>query len=126
MKEVMAVIRMNKVNQTKKALADVGISSLHARECLGRGKGLVDFSVLKGAEQGYEEAISQLGSSQRLIPKRMITVVVPDTLVEKTVHTIITVNKTGKAGDGKIFIMPIEDSIRIRTGESGNETLDEV
>ena len=72
MKEVMAIIRMNKMNQTKKALAEAGISSMHARECLGRGKGLVDFTVLKGAEQGYEEAISQLGNTQRLIPKRMI------------------------------------------------------
>ncbi|HNX58547.1 MAG TPA: P-II family nitrogen regulator [Spirochaetota bacterium] len=125
MKEVTAVIRMNKINQTKRALADAGISSMHARECLGRGKGLVDMSVLKGAEQGYEEAISQLGNSQRLIPKRMITVVVPDSLVPTIVNTIIENNKTGKAGDGKIFVLPVEDSIRIRTGESGNITLDE-
>ena len=125
MKEVIAVIRMNKVNQTKKALADAGISSFHARECLGRGKGLVDVSVLKGAELGYEEAISQLGNTQRLIPKRMVTVIIPDELVTTTVSTIITVNKTGKAGDGKIFVMPIEESIRIRTGERGNDTLDE-
>jgi nitrogen regulatory protein PII 2 len=126
MKEVMAVIRMNKVNQTKKALADAGISSVHARECLGRGKGLVDLAVLKGAEQGYEEAISQLGNTQRLIPKRMLTIIVPDGLVQRTVDTIIENNKTGKAGDGKIFVMPVEDSIRIRTGENGNATLDEV
>jgi nitrogen regulatory protein PII 2 len=126
MKEVMAVIRMNKVNQTKKALADAGISSIHARECLGRGKGLVDMKVLKGAEQGYEEAISQLGSSQRLIPKRMISIVVPDELVERTVSSIIAINQSGKAGDGKIFVMPVDDSIRIRSGESGNETLDEM
>jgi nitrogen regulatory protein PII 2 len=125
MKEVMAVVRMNKMNQTKKALADAGITSLHAAECLGRGKGLVDFSVLKGAEQGYEEAISQLGSSQRLIPKRFISIIIPDSLVATVVNTIISVNKTGKAGDGKIFVLPVEDSIRIRTGESGNETLDE-
>jgi nitrogen regulatory protein PII 2 len=126
MKEVMAVIRMNKVNHTKKALADAGISSIHARECLGRGKGLVDMKVLKGAEQGYEEAISQLGSTQRLIPKRMISIVVPDELVERTVSSIISVNQSGKAGDGKIFVMPVDDSIRIRSGESGNETLDEM
>ena len=63
MKEVMAVIRMNKINQTKKALADAGISSMHARECLGRGKGLVDLDVLRGAEQGFEEAIALLGNT---------------------------------------------------------------
>lgn len=125
MKEVMAIVRMNKINQTKRALSEAGISSMHAKDCLGRGKGLVDFNVLHGAEQGYEEAISQLGSTQRLIPKRMISVVVPNKLVKKVVETIISVNKTGKSGDGKIFVMPVMDSIRIRTGESGDETLDE-
>ncbi|MGD0232259.1 MAG: P-II family nitrogen regulator, partial [Syntrophorhabdales bacterium] len=73
MKEIMAVIRMNKMNQTRKALSEAGISSMHARECLGRGKGLVDLDLLKGAEQGFEEAIALLGNSQRLIPKRMIS-----------------------------------------------------
>jgi nitrogen regulatory protein PII 2 len=125
MKEVMAIVRMNKINQTKRALAAAGISSMHARECLGRGKGLVDLDLLKGAEQGYEEAIAQLGSSQRLIPKRMISVVVPDKLVKRVVSTVIEVNQTGKAGDGKIFVLPIDESIRIRTGEVGDETLDE-
>jgi isopropylmalate/homocitrate/citramalate synthase len=122
---VMAVIRMNKINQTKKALVEAGISSMHARDCLGRGKGLVDIQLLKGAEQGYEEAISQLGNSQRLIPKRMISIVVPDRLTAKTVSTIIAANRTGKSGDGKIFVMPVFDAIRIRTGEEGDEALDE-
>lgn len=126
MKEVMAVIRMNRMNQTKRVLVEQGISSMHARECLGRGKGLVDLDVLKGAEQGYEEAISQLGNSQRLIPKRMISVVVPDKLVRKTVTAIISVNRTGKQGDGKIFVLPVHEAVRIRTGESGDETLDEI
>ncbi|MGA2143194.1 MAG: P-II family nitrogen regulator [Brevinematales bacterium] len=125
MKEVLAVIRMNKINQTKKALSDTGISSLNGKECLGRGKGLVDFSVLRGAEQGYEEAISQLGNSQRLIPKRLISIVVPDGLVARTVDAIIKSNQTGKAGDGKIFIMPVFDAIRVRTGENGDTVLDE-
>lgn len=125
MKEVMAVVRINMMNKTKKALSDAGISSFTARECLGRGKGVVDFKALKGAELGYEEAIQQLGSGQRLIPKRLITVIVPDKLVKKAVEAIITVNKTGKSGDGKIFVMPVSDSIRIRTGEEGDVTLDE-
>ena len=125
MKEVMAIIRMNRINQTKRALVEEGISSMHARECLGRGKGLVDLEALKGVEQGYEEAISLLGNSQRLIPKRMISIIVPDKLVKKAVSTILSVNRTGKAGDGKIFVMPIDDSVRIRTGEAGDDTLDE-
>jgi len=126
MKEVMAVIRMNMVNKTKKALAEAGISSFTARECLGRGKGVVDFSVLKGAEKGYEEAISQLGQSQRLIPKRWLTIVVPDRLVKKTVDTIIQTNQTGKSGDGKIFVLPLLEAYRVRTGEYGDKVLDEV
>lgn len=125
MKEVMAIIRMNRINQTKKSLTEAGISSMHARECLGRGKGLVSMELLKGAEQGYEEAISQLGNSQRLIPKRMISIIVPDKLVQKTVSTIISVNRTGKSGDGKIFVLPVFDTIRVRTGETGDDTLDE-
>jgi nitrogen regulatory protein PII 2 len=125
MKEVMAIIRMNKINQTKKALLAAGISAMHARDCMGRGKGLVDIQLLKGAEQEYEEAISQLGNSQRLIPKRMITVVVPDNLADKTVSVIIAANQTGKSGDGKVFVLPVLDTVRIRTGESGNDALDE-
>ena len=85
----------------------------------------MDLDVLKGAEQGYEEAIAQLGNSQRLIPKRMISIIVPDKLVKKTVSTVIAVNRTGKPGDGKIFVLPISDVVRIRTGETGDDTLDE-
>jgi nitrogen regulatory protein PII 2 len=126
MKEVMAIVRMNMMNKTKRALAEAGISSMTARDALGRGKGLVDLTVLEGAEKGYEEAISQLGQSQRMIPKRIFTVVVPDKLVSKTVKTIIQVNMTGKSGDGKIFVMPIQDAVRVRTGESGDVVLDDL
>lgn len=126
MKEIMAIVRMNTINRTKRALADAGISSMTARDALGRGKGLVDLQLLEGAEKGYEEAISQLGSSQRLIPKRILFIIVPDKLVSKTVQTIIKVNQTGKPGDGKIFVSPIMDSISVRTGLSGDSTLDEV
>ena len=125
MKEVMAVIRMNMMNATKKALSDAGISSVTARDALGRGKGLVDLTLLKGAEQGYEEAISQLGQSQRLIPKRLLFIVVNEEMVEKTVKTIIKTNRTGKSGDGKIFVMPVSNSVRVRTGEKGANTLDD-
>ena len=125
MKEVLVIVRLNMMNKTKKALSETGISSFHAKDCLGRGKGLVDFKVLKGAERGYEEAIQQLGSGQRLIPKRWLSIVVPDNLVKKVVETVIAVNQTGKSGDGKIFVLPVSDAVRIRTGESGDVTLDE-
>jgi nitrogen regulatory protein PII 2 len=126
MKEIMAIVRINMMNKTKQALADAGISSVTARDALGRGKGLVDLTLLEGAEKGYEEAVAQLGQSQRLIPKRIFFVVVPDRLVQKTVKTIMAVNRTGKSGDGKIFVMPISDSVRVRTGEAGDQVLDEV
>ena len=125
MKEIMAIVRINMMNKTKKALAEAGISSITARDALGRGKGLVDLTLLEGAEKGYEEAVAQLGQSQRLIPKRIFFVVVPDRLVKKTVQTIMAVNRTGKSGDGKIFVMPVMDSVRVRTGESGDLVLDE-
>jgi nitrogen regulatory protein PII 2 len=126
MKEIMAIVRINMMNKTKKALAEAGISSVTARDALGRGKGLVDLNLLKGAEKGYEEAVAQLGQSQRLIPKRIFFIAVPDRLVSKTVKTIIAVNRTGKSGDGKIFVMPLMDSVRVRTGESGDQVLDEI
>ena len=126
MKEVMAIIRMNMMNKTKKALSDAGVSSMTAKEVLGRGKGLVDYNLLEGAEKGYEEAIAQLGQSQRLIPKRFMLIVVPEKLVPVTVSTIINVNKTGKSGDGKIFVMPVGMSVSVRTGEGGDSVLDEV
>jgi nitrogen regulatory protein PII 2 len=126
MKEVIAIVRMNMMNQTKRALSEAGVSSITARECLGRGKGIVDMELLEGAEKGYEEAISQLGQSGRLIPKRAMLIVVPDKLVDKTVKTIIRVNKTGKSGDGMIWVLPCEDAYGVRTGEGGDAVLDEV
>ncbi len=126
MREVMAIIRMNMMNKTKKALSDAGISSMTAKEVLGRGKGLIDYKVLEGAEKGYEEAVAQLGQSQRLIPKRLLVMVMPEKLVPKAVKTIIKVNQTGKSGDGKIFVMPVTNSISVRTGEGGDSVLDDV
>ena len=126
MKEVMAVIRMNMMNKTKEALSSAGITSFTATgRVLGRGKGKVDFSLVKGAENGAEEAIARLGNGPMLIPKRLILVIVPDHLVPTVVDTIIAINKTGNAGDGKIFVLPVLDSGRIRTGEFGDAVLDE-
>lgn len=130
MKEVMAVIRMNKINDTKRALNDAGITSFTATgRVLGRGKGLVDYRILHGAEEGTPEAIAQLGEGPRLVPKRLITVVVSDEWVERTVEAIIKTNQTGNSGDGKIFVLPVLEATRVRTGEtvegpSGGTVLD--
>ena len=125
MKEVFAIIRMNMIGRTKQALSDAGIISMNAHACLGRGRGLVDLSLLKGAERGYEEAITQLGQGGKLIPKRILNIVLPDDKVKKAVRTIIDINQTGKSGDGKIFVMAASDSVRVRTGEIGDLALDE-
>ncbi|MHC4553168.1 MAG: P-II family nitrogen regulator [Planctomycetota bacterium] len=125
MKEVLAVIRMNKMNETKRALADAGVASLTARKVIGRGQGKVDYLLLKGAEEGYEEAINQLSPGPKLIPKRMLTMVVPDSKVDLVVKTVIEVNQTGAPGDGKIFVMGVSDAVRVRTGEIGDDALDE-
>ncbi|MCK5451278.1 MAG: P-II family nitrogen regulator [Candidatus Omnitrophica bacterium] len=121
MKEVMAIVRINKVNATKRALNAAGITSFTATNgVLGRGKGVVDYRVLDAAKEGSQEAISLLGDGPRLVPKRLLVVVVSDNFLERTVKAIIDVNQTGRAGDGKIFVMPILEATRIRTGETVN------
>jgi nitrogen regulatory protein PII 2 len=126
MKEVLAVIRMNQMNVTKRALTEAGILSMTARKVIGRGRGKVDYLLLKGAEEGHDEAINQLSPGPKLIPKRMLTLVVQDSKVETVVETLIRVNQTHSPGDGKIFVMPVSDAVRVRTGESGDDALDEV
>lgn len=123
MKEIMAIIRMNKMNQTKKALGEAGIPAFVAREGYGRGRGLVNQEVLAGAAAGNEEAIALLGTKGRLYPKRILSVVVPDSQVKDVVDVLISVNKTGNSGDGKIFVMPVSDSVRVRTGEDGEAAI---
>ena len=125
MQEIMAIIRMNKMNATKRALSDMGIASMTARKVMGRGVGKVDYQILKGAEEGCEEAINHLGPGPKLIPKRLLIVVAPDDRVAAAVKTIIDINQTGNPGDGKIFVLPVLDAVRIRTGEMGELAIDE-
>jgi nitrogen regulatory protein PII 2 len=126
MKQIIAVIRTQAINKTKETLIDAGISGFTARKVVGRGRGNVDFRVLRGAEAGQEEAIARLGDGPILVPKRMITVVVPDAMVAVTVQAIIEANQTGNAGDGKIFVLPVKEVVRVRTGECGYEALDPI
>jgi nitrogen regulatory protein PII 2 len=125
MKEVLAIIRMNKMNETKQALVDAGFAAFTARKVNGRGRGKVDFQLLQGAAEGHEEAISQLSPGPRLVPKRMIKIVVADKSVPTIIKTIIDVNQSGNAGDGKVFVMPVSEALRIRTGERDEAALDE-
>lgn len=123
MKEIIAVVRMNMMNQTKKALTEAGIDAFFAHEAQGRGKGFINPAVLEGAGQGYEEAASLLGEKGKLYPKRMVSVITRDELVDDVVQAIILANQTGKPGDGRIFVLPVSDSIRVRTGETGEKSI---
>ncbi|HET8686873.1 MAG TPA: P-II family nitrogen regulator [Methanosarcina sp.] len=120
MKEITAIIRMNKVQKTKDVLLECGFPSFTVRRVMGRGKqrGLCfEFNPpLPNPEKEAETCI-------RFIPKRMFTVVVDDENVNEVVQKIIEVNQTGNAGDGKIFVSDVTEAIRIRTGESGEATV---
>jgi nitrogen regulatory protein PII 2 len=123
MKEVIAVVRMNMMNKTKLALTEAGVDAFFANEAQGRGKGFVNKTLIDGAEQGYEEAAALLGEKGNLYPKRMVTIVVEDDAVDDIIEALIEANQTGKPGDGKIFVLPIGDGVRIRTGEKGIKSI---
>lgn len=126
MKEIWAVIRMNKVSATKKALVDAGFNSLTAAKVMGRGKSLKDLQVIHKLEDKAEEwdmLLESMLKGGRLIPKRLLLLVVHDEDVKKVTETIIGVNKEGHSGDGKIFILPVLDAARVRTGERGGEAI---
>ena len=123
MKEVIAIVRMNMMNQTKEALTEAGIAAFFAHEAQGRGKGFANPQVLQGVREGYEEAAALLGSKGQLYPKRMLTAVVKDNQVKEVVQTIIAANRTGKPGDGKIFVVPLTDAVRVRTAEKGAKAI---
>ncbi|MCW3490784.1 P-II family nitrogen regulator [Dethiobacter alkaliphilus] len=126
MKEVWAVIRMNKVTQTKKALIEKGFNGLTAMKVMGRGHSLRDLDKIPDVEDKHEEREMLLESmlkGGRLIPKRLLLLVVPDEDVKKAVETVIEVNQEGHSGDGKIFVLPVADAARVRTGDRGEEAI---
>lgn len=121
MQEITAIIRMNKVQKTKDALLVCGYPSFTVRVVMGRGKqkGLCyEFDPPLPDQEG-----SEYRNCIRFIPKRMFTIVVDDQAAEKVIEKIIAINQTGHAGDGKIFVSDITESMRIRTGEEGNSTV---
>lgn len=125
MKLIMAIIRIDKMNATKRALSDAGLPSMTATgKVFGRGKGLWDAKVLEGVKKDLPEALAHLGKEPRLRPQRVVTLVVTDDNKDKAIETIIEANQTPEPGDGKIFVIPIIDSIKVRTGESGDISLD--
>lgn len=127
MKEVMCIIRLNKVSKTKEALAEAGFPSITCRKVLGRGQKSIDKALLEAyMEAGnlpptpYGENLTERG---RLIPKRFITLVVNDDEVKTVVDTVLDVNSTGTPGDGKIFVLPVEEVYRVRDGQAGETAI---
>jgi nitrogen regulatory protein PII 2 len=120
MKEVLAIIQMNRMEATKNALDVIGIPAITAYKVTGRGK-------QKGLQIPHPTPSSPLepSSQKRMlyIPKRMISVMVEDEFVPAVVAVITKVNRTGNFGDGRIFVCPVDESVRIRTGERGNEAI---
>lgn len=125
MKEVMAIVRQNKVNVTKKALAEAGIPAFTCRKVLGRGKKLIDMTLLRSiVDSGEIPATPEgeyLSETNRLISKRVFTIIVEDKDVDMVVNSIMDVNSTGNPGDGKIFILPINENYQVRNGEMTTE-----
>jgi len=124
MKMVMAIIKIDKMNETKKALTEAGITSMTATgKVFGRGKGFWDAKVMEGAKEDIPEALTHLGKEPRLRPQRVLNIAVSDHNVQLTIDTIIEVNQTPAPGDGKIFVLPLDDALRVRTGETGTTIL---
>jgi nitrogen regulatory protein PII 2 len=112
MKQIIAFIRQQRFNRTRTALADAGFSGFTARKVVGRGQSDVD-------------AAASRGEGSMLLLRRMLTIVVKDDDADAAIRTIIGVNKTGVAGDGRIFVLPVHEASRIRTREHGAEALTE-
>lgn len=127
MKEVIAIIRMDMINKTKEALLKAGFPALTGIKVLGRGKKKVNFTLIEDmlseSDFGSPALAESISEGHRLIPKRLLTIVVKDDQVNELVETIITVNQKGYPGDGKIFVLPITESVRVRTGEIGELAL---
>ena len=121
MKEIIAIIRLNKLSQTKKALADAGFPAYTCRKVAGRGKKMMDPALYHIASEEEELSATPVGefisSASRLVPKRLFTLVVQNEDVQSVVNTIMDANSEGNSGDGKIFVLPILESIRVRDGQ---------
>ena len=125
MKEILAIVRIDRINETKRALAAAGFPSVTARKVVGRGKGRVDYLIQNGEGAGFEEADATSERGAKLMPKRLLTLVVPDARKDLAVSTLLAANQTGKPGDGRIFVLPVLDALRVRSGEEGDAAVDE-
>jgi len=112
MKKVEAIIKPFKLDEVKDALTAIGITGMTVSEVRGFGRTLGKAEIFRGSAYQID-----------FVPKIKIEVVVPDEMVNAVLSAIETSAKTGRIGDGKIFIIPIEEAVRIRTGERGNQAI---
>ena len=112
MKKIEAIIKPFKLDEVKEALQEVGLQGITVTEAKGFGRQKGHTELYRGAEYVVD-----------FLPKVKIEVVIDDSLVDKAVEAIQNAARTGRIGDGKIFISTVDQAIRIRTGESGTEAL---
>lgn len=112
MKLIEAVIKPFKLDEVKDALNEIGVMGITVSEVKGFGRQKGHTELYRGAEYVVD-----------FIPKVKLEIVIPDEMVAKVLETIENAAKTGRIGDGKIFVLPLEEAVRIRTGEKGNEAL---
>lgn len=112
MKQVTAIIKPFKLDEVCEALAEVGVNGMTVTEVKGFGRQKGHTELYRGAEYVVD-----------FLPKIKIETIVPESLVERACEAIQRAAHTGKIGDGKIFVLPVEDVIRIRTGETGESAV---
>jgi nitrogen regulatory protein PII len=108
MKKVEAIIKPFKLDEVREALSELGVTGLTVTEVKGFGRQKGHTELYRGAEYVVD-----------FLPKVKVEVIVPDALVERAIEAVIKAARTGKIGDGKIFVTNVEQVVRIRTGESG-------
>jgi len=125
MKEIIAIIRPKKVVPTKEALEKLGVPSLTAIPVLGRGKqkGIATELNIDIRPEVLAQGIKNGRQYMEYIPKRLFSIIVRNEDVDTIVETIIKINQTSEIGDGRIFICPVDDAIRVRTDEQGDSAV---
>jgi len=112
MKKIEAIIRPHKIDEVREALSETGIRGMTLTEVKGVGRQKGHTEVYRGSEYQID-----------FLPKIKLEVVVPDNIVETVIATIVKAAKTGNVGDGKIFVLPVEEVVRVRTEEVGEGAL---
>ncbi len=123
MKEIIALIRPSQMNATKKSLDELNVPSMTALPVFGRGHQKGMNPILNRLDVGKDVIAKGSIAGMSFVPKRMLIIVARDEVVESIVNAIIKANRTGYIGDGKIFICPTDDALRIRTQERGDSAL---